>query len=204
MTRLSSLAQLSITCALVGIAILVAFLVARPAVTHAVKVWLLFGLGVLPIGTAATGNIVGYETTKKRAFCGSCHVMGRHESDAEDAQSNSLAARHARNKLFGQDNCYMCHADYGMYGTVLTKVGGMRHVWLYYTEYRDIPLDEALKTIHIRRPFPNDNCMQCHSTKNELWMKVPDHASSLDAVRKNQISCASVGCHGYAHPFDKK
>ena len=73
--------------------ILVVFLVLRPPFTHAVKVWLLAGFGVLPIGTAASGNIVGYETTEKRTFCGSCHVMSRHESDSEDAHSNSLAAR---------------------------------------------------------------------------------------------------------------
>jgi cytochrome c-type protein NapC len=164
---------------------------------------LLLGLGVLPIGAAATGNIQGYETTEKRAFCGSCHVMSKHASDSEDPTSKSLAARHARNKLFGEDNCYMCHANYGMYGTVLTKMGGMRHVWLYYTEYRSVPLGDALKTIHLREPYPNESCMECHSTDNAIWLRVPDHASSLDEVRAGRISCASGGCHGYAHPFDK-
>ena len=173
----------------------------RPPLTHAVKLWLLLGLGVLPIATATTGNIQGFETTEERSFCGSCHVMSRHQQDSEDPHSNSLAARHARNPMFGSENCYTCHANYGMYGTVLTKMGGMRHVWLYYTEYRTIPLDEALPTIHLREPYPNDNCMQCHSTRDAIWSKVPDHASSLDDVRSGQISCASGGCHGYAHPF---
>jgi hypothetical protein len=203
MSRFSPLAQISLVCAFVAIGILGVFLVLRPRINHAAKVWLLLGLGVLPISTAATGNIEGYETTKKRAFCGSCHVMGRHQADAEDPKSQSLAARHARNKMFGEDNCYMCHADYGMYGTVLTKLGGMRHVWLYYTEYRDVPIDRALETIHLVKPFPNSNCMECHSTDDKLWLRVPDHMSSLQDVRDGRISCASGGCHGYAHPFDK-
>jgi cytochrome c-type protein NapC len=202
MTRFSSLGQISLACALAAMGILLVFLALRPSITHAVKVWLLMGLGVLPIGAAATGNIEGYETTKKRAFCGSCHVMSRHQADAEDPKSNSLAARHARNAMFGADNCYMCHADYGMYGTILTKLGGLRHVWLYYSQYRDVPLEKALDTIRLRSPYPNANCMQCHSTEDELWLRVPDHASSLQDVRADRISCASGGCHGYAHPFD--
>jgi len=204
MTHVSQLGEISLACSAGAAAIVITFLIRRPALTHAVKVWLLLGLGVLPVGAAATGNIQGYETTESRAFCGSCHVMSRHQSDSEDPKSTSLAARHARNPMFGGENCYMCHADYGMYGTVLTKMGGMRHVWLYYTEYRDVPVDQALKTIHLREPYPNENCMQCHSTRDELWLRVPDHASSLEDVRANRISCASGGCHGYAHPFDKE
>jgi nitrate/TMAO reductase-like tetraheme cytochrome c subunit len=203
LAHFSQLQLIAIACAGAAIVILVTFLVLRPALTHAVKIWLLVGLGILPIGAASTGNIQGYETTEKRSFCGSCHVMGRHASDSEDPQSTSLASRHARNKLFVDDNCYMCHANYGMYGTVLTKIGGMRHVWLYYTQYHDIPLDEALKTIHLREPYPNESCMECHSTGTTIWLRVPDHVSALDEVRAGRISCASGGCHGYAHPFDK-
>ena len=54
--------------------------------------------------------------------------------DASDPASTSLAARHGRNALFGDPNCYTCHADYGMYGTVHTKIGGLRHVAAYYAD----------------------------------------------------------------------
>lgn len=197
-TQLQSVTLLS---AGLAAAILLFFLIKRPAFTNAMKLWLFAGLGGLPILAAGTGNVQGFETTEKRSFCGSCHVMGKHAEDSEDPHSTSLAARHARNPMFGEENCYTCHADYGMYGTVLTKMGGMRHVWLYYTEYKDIPLDEALPTIHLRKPFQNDTCMQCHSTRDPVWAKVKDHGSSLDEIRKGTISCASGGCHGYAHPF---
>ncbi len=82
----------------------------------------------------------------------------------------------------------------------MTKLGGMRHEWLYYTQYKDTPLAEAKKTIRLRAPHPNGNCMQCHSTQTELWGAVPDHRSALEDVRAGRVSCASAGCHGLAHP----
>jgi nitrate/TMAO reductase-like tetraheme cytochrome c subunit len=191
---------IALVCAVLSAGILAFYLVRRPPLTLATKIALLLGLGVFPIGVAAAGNIEGFQATEKREFCGSCHVMVPHAQDSEDRMSSSLSSRHARNKLFGIDNCYMCHADYGMYGTVMTKMGGMRHVWLYYTQYRTMPIQEAKNTIHLREPFPNDNCMQCHSTEDLLWLKLPDHRAALDDVRADRVSCASVGCHGLAHP----
>jgi len=195
------LTLLALACATLSAVILVLYLVRRPPLVGATKLWLLLGLGVFPIGVAAAGNIEGFRATKQREFCGSCHVMQPHASDSGDPQSSSLASRHARNHLFGEENCYVCHADYGMFGTVLTKLGGMRHVWLYATEYKSTPIEEAKKTIHLRKPYPNDNCMQCHSTKLDIWMRLPDHKSALDDVRSGRMSCASGGCHGFAHPF---
>ena len=199
----SPLALLALASAAVAGAILVTYLVRRPELHHATKMWLLLGLGVLPITAAMAGNVEGFEATKSRAFCGSCHVMVPHTSDSNDRMSLSLASRHARNKLFGDENCYVCHADYGMFGTVATKLGGMKHVWKYYTEYRTTSLEEARKTIHLYEPYPNQSCMQCHSTQTALWLTVPDHKASLEDVRASRISCASGGCHGFAHPFTK-
>jgi hypothetical protein len=200
---LPPLSIIALGCAALAVVILVAHLVLRPTLRGETKMWLLFGLGILPIGAAAAGNVQGYETTKKRAFCGSCHVMIPHASDADDLRSPSLASRHARNALFGDENCYVCHADYGMFGTVTTKLGGLRHVYMYLTEFHDVPMAEAVTRIHLYKPFPNTSCMQCHSTTLDIWMRVPDHKSSLDDVRANRVSCASAGCHGYAHPQTK-
>jgi cytochrome c-type protein NapC len=204
MNHLSTLSILSITFAALAAIVLAAYLVRRPALDSGSKMWLLLGLGVFPMGAAATGNVEGFEATKQRNFCASCHVMTPHAEDAADPTSTSLAARHSRNNLFGDESCYTCHADYGKLGTVMTKLGGMRHVWLYYTEYKDTPLDEAKRTIHLVKPYSNENCIQCHSTRDALWLKAPDHLSSLDDVRSGRVSCASAGCHGYAHPFTKE
>jgi len=197
------LVLVSCACAFVAALILIGFLVRRPLLDASTRTLLFFGMGALPIGAAAAANIQGYEATQQREFCGSCHVMVPHASDSVDVKSIGLASRHARNPNFGEKNCYTCHADYGMFGTVLTKLGGMRHVWLYYTEFHDMPLAEAREKIHLRQPYPNANCMQCHSTQLPGWLKTPDHRSSLQDVRDGRVSCASAGCHGVAHPTTK-
>lgn len=179
------------------------FLVRRPTLTRATKLALLLGIGAFPLGTAATGNVSGYEATKQRTFCGSCHVMTPYKDDAENPNSKSLAARHARNAMFGEENCYACHANYGMFGTITTKLGGLRHVYEYIFHYKDMSLQEAREKIHIREPFKNSTCMHCHSAQNPTWTHVPEHASLLDRVKSGEVSCASSGCHGPAHPFSK-
>ncbi len=193
----------AIGCASLSALLMLWFLVRRPVMSHAVKLVLLFGIGILPITTAATGNVAGFEATKARSFCGSCHVMTPYSDDSNDPTSTTLAARHGRNALFGDENCYACHANYGMYGTLLTKLGGLRHVYLYVLDYRNMSLADARAAIHIREPFQNATCMHCHSTENPLWNKVPEHASLLPRLRDGAISCASAGCHGPAHPFSK-
>jgi nitrate/TMAO reductase-like tetraheme cytochrome c subunit len=181
--------------------LLVWFLVKRPSLTRATKVVLLFGIGVLPLLTAANGNIAGYNAMKTREFCGSCHVMTPYAEDSSNPASMGLAARHARNEAFGKENCYTCHADYGMFGTVTTKLAGLRHVYEYTFNFHMLSLEEALPKIHILEPFPNSTCIRCHSTQNPMWNAIGDHASTLSEVRAGTISCASAGCHGPAHPF---
>jgi nitrate/TMAO reductase-like tetraheme cytochrome c subunit len=202
-THAAPLDLVAYACAAASATILIVYLIRKPGLSASSRLWLLLGLGVFPIGLAGAGNVQGYEATKQRAFCGSCHVMIPHAQDSNDPKSLSLASRHGRNKLFGEENCYMCHADYGMYGTITTKIGGMHHVYAYLKDYRNVPLEEAKKTIHLYAPYPNDNCMHCHSTELDIWNRQPDHKASLDAVRAGKISCASGGCHGFAHPFTK-
>ena len=190
-------------CAALSAALLVWYLAWRPALTRATKIVLLFGIGLLPLGAAMTGNYAGFEATTERRFCGSCHVMSPYMRDSEDPASTSLAARHARNAFFGDRNCYTCHADYGMFGTIKTKAGGMGHVYQWVFHYHQLPPDVAQARIHIKAPFPNATCMRCHSTEDPDWNAVEDHASILDRVRSGEVSCASYGCHGPAHPFSK-
>jgi cytochrome c-type protein NapC len=201
---LNPLSLIAVALAIVAAAILITFLIKRPVLDLSGKVLLFFGLGVFPIGSAALVNVRGFERTQEREFCGSCHVMTPHANDSADPASFGLASRHARSPHFGGQNCYLCHADYGMYGTVLTKMGGMRHVWLYYTEFSDVPLAEAREKIHLVKPYPNRNCMECHSTELQGWKNIADHRASLEDVRANRMSCASAGCHGFAHPTTKR
>lgn len=193
----------ALVCAVLSAALILWFLIRRPLLTRSTKILLLFGIGLFPLATAGSGNIAGYHATKTRRFCSSCHVMTPYGDDSADPKSTSLAARHARNHLFGEENCYACHADYGMFGTITTKLGGLRHVYEYTFNYRNMPLEQSLRTIHIRKPFPNSTCIHCHSTETPLWNAIPEHVSLLDRVRDGRVSCASEGCHGPSHPFSK-
>ena len=201
--HVSPLSWIAFSSALVAAAIMVVYLIRRPRLTASVKVTLIMGLGVLPIITAAVGNMEGLAATEHQAFCGSCHTMDMHIEDANDPDSMGLAAIHSRNNKFGDKSCYVCHKDYGMYGYALTKIGGMGHVYYYLTEFMWYDMEEALPKVHIARPFKNANCMQCHTTTGSLWNDVADHRGLLDDLRAGETSCASAGCHGYAHPFSK-
>ena len=193
----------SLAFAILAAVILLVHLLRPRPIDASARLWLLLGLGVFPIASAATSNVAGFQATQTREFCGSCHVMIPHASDSMDPTSKSLSAVHARNAYFGGDNCYTCHKDYGMYGYVLTKVGGMRHVALYLTEYRSMPLETSKHAIRIRAPLPNASCTSCHTTTAPRWGEIPDHRSSLVSLRDGTVSCASPGCHGYAHPGTK-
>lgn len=197
----SALTAIAIGASGASALLLLWFLVRRPTVNRATKLVLLLGIGILPITAAGTGNVAGYEAMKTRTFCGSCHVMTPYADDSANLHSPTLAARHARNDAFGAENCYTCHADYGMYGTLTTKLGGLRHVYEYVLNFHDLTFEAALPKIVIRKPFPNSTCVRCHSTRNPLWLKVGDHASTLAQTRAGTLSCASIGCHGPPHPF---
>jgi cytochrome c-type protein NapC len=198
-------AILALTAAALAAVIIVVYLVKRPVLDLTAKLWLLVGLGGLPMITAATSTAAGMSHTTHRSFCGSCHVMGEHFADAGSPSSQSLAARHSRNPFFGDSSCYNCHADYGMFGYIMTKKAGMRHVYEYYFGgYRKMPLEEAKEKIHLLKPYDNTNCRQCHTTTVHDWRRVADHASLKAELDASKVSCASAGCHGYAHPFTKK
>lgn len=199
----SLLSWAALLCAFLAAAILCWFLFLRPALSPATKLFLLFGIGVFPIGAAFTGNVVGFEHTMDREFCGSCHTMTPYTHDATNPASLSLAAVHTRNHKFGGQSCYTCHADYGMFGTISTKMGSMSHVYAYYTKYRWLSAEAAFGQIELFKPYPNGNCMQCHSTDIDGWSDTPDHASASDLIRSGEMSCMGDGCHGPAHPFSK-
>ena len=199
MFRIDTLEQLLKATALVAsaisIVILVWYLVRRPPLGRTTKVLLLFGLGVMPIGVALTGNIAGFEYTLKREFCGSCHVMLPYTEDAADPSSTSLAAVHSRNHSFGEESCYTCHADYQLFGAMTTKVNGLKHLFYYVTEYANTgPYGEGGKPIHMYKPFQNAMCTRCHSMTAPSWLAREDHAGVVEDLRAENAKC--IDCHG--------
>jgi cytochrome c-type protein NapC len=185
-------------CAASAAAIILWYLVRRPPLGRLTKILLLLGLGILPVVVSLTGNIAGFEYTLSRPFCGSCHVMSPYIRDAEDPKSTSLAAIHSRNQKFGENSCYMCHADYQMFGAITTKMNGMKHLYYYITEYANTgPDGEGGPTIKLYKPFKNGSCMQCHSTTAKKY--VEDHGDAVEQIRSGDMSC--IDCHNEIHPL---
>lgn len=196
---------LALLTAAIAAALLLHHLVTRPPLTLATRLRLLLGLAVFPFLAAVATTGSGMQRTTEREFCGSCHVMGTHLSDAVDPNSNSLAARHARNPMFGGHACYTCHADYGMLGYPMTKLTGMGHVWYYYGGgFRSWSLEKFHAEVRIAKPFPNANCQQCHSGSLASFKDTKEHRAMAEELAQNRVSCASAGCHGVAHPFSKR
>jgi cytochrome c-type protein NapC len=198
---MTPLGWITLISAGLGSSILIAYLLKWPPLTAATRVWLFFGLGVLPLATSFSGAAAGLEITKKRSFCASCHVMEPWANDAASLASKSLAAIHSRNAYTGRDSCYVCHADYSMFGPAITKLNGIRHVWHYYATYRDTPLKRFVQDVELYAPYPNSNCTQCHSLAAPAWNRQPDHAAIRGKLETGVVSCVSAGCHGSPHPF---
>ena len=185
----------ALVSAVISIAILAWYLAVRPTLGRSTKIVLLFGLGVMPFAVALAGNIAGFEYTLKREFCGSCHVMLPYTEDATDPTSTSLAAIHSRNEKFGHESCYTCHADYQIFGAITTKMNGMKHLFMYITEYANTgPYGEGGPKIHLYKPFQNSMCTRCHSTTAPRWAAVEDHAGMIEDIRKGDARC--IDCHG--------
>ena len=184
----------ALVASVISIIILLWYLARRPPLGRMTKVLLLFGLGVMPLGVALTGNIAGFEYTLKREFCGSCHVMLPYTQDAADPKSTSLAAVHSRNHSFGEESCYSCHADYQLFGAMTTKVNGLKHLFYYITEYANTgPYGEGGKPIHMYKSFDNGMCTRCHSTTAPRWLALEDHGGMVEDIRKGDAKC--VDCH---------
>lgn len=185
----------ALACAVAAVVVLVVYLVKRPRLTNGTRLWLFVGLGPLPIAAAMSGNVANLQVTQEREFCGSCHVMNSYIEDAADPHSGSLAAVHSRNPWFGDQSCYTCHADYGMFGVVYTKIGGMHHVWDFYTKDWESPGHRAPQ---LYKPYNNNSCKQCHAqAKVREPMEHQVHRAALDA---GTVGCAKRGCHGPPHP----
>jgi cytochrome c-type protein NapC len=193
------LTYLAILAAVAAVAILVAYLIRRPVLGWRTKLWLFAGLGPLPITAAMIGNVANFEVTKDREFCARCHTMTLYAADAADPASGTLAAVHSKNPMFGGQSCYVCHADYGMFGMPLTKLGGMRHVWYYYTQNWEAPGHAPPKLL---KPYSHEACVQCHPPGGAR--QPLEHQVHEQAIMKHEVGCTAAGCHGRPHPVNPK
>ena len=163
----------------------------RRHIAAAVSQWMLFiGICVMPLPVMLLGSAVGLERAKDVSFCQQCHVMRHFVADMQDPRSVRLAAVHFKNRYIQKSHCYVCHTDYGLFGTLEAKMAGMGHVWKESTGSYTMP-------VRIARPYRFTICLDCHA-QSARFERVPQHAGLVPKVASGEAGCTS--CHGSSHP----
>jgi nitrate/TMAO reductase-like tetraheme cytochrome c subunit len=133
----------------------------------------------------------GLAASKSVNACGACHVMTPWVNDLRDPKSETLAATHFKNRYIQTEQCYTCHSDYGMAGSLKAKIEGLGHV--VHNTTGSYP-----KPIRIARPFPNTRCLSCHG-ESQKFLKSDGHPpEDMPKLISGENSC--IDCHGPAHP----
>lgn len=174
-----------------GIAIVLYSIVRYRGRTAGAASWgiLALGVGILPIMSTGVGTVLVFERAEKVEFCESCHLtMEPFVADMKNPKSESLAALHFKNKYIPDNQCYVCHTSYGIFGTVQAKESGMHDVYKYYTRTFKLP-------VKLREPYPNTDCLKCHA-ESAKWLD--QHGDVKDALFSGQTSC--LDCHGEMNP----
>ena len=163
----------------------------RGVVTPTARGWLLVGVGLLPVMVAFLAFAHGLERSATVAACGSCHVMTPFVDDLRNPNSDTLAATHFKHRYIRENQCYTCHSDYGIAGTLSAKFAGLGHVWRYTTGAYTVP-------IKIASPYPNVRCLGCHGASQKFLTSAGHPKEDQPALLNGQTSC--LDCHGPAHP----
>jgi nitrate/TMAO reductase-like tetraheme cytochrome c subunit len=110
--------------------------------------------------------------------------------DMKSPQSDRLAAVHFKNRYIQRNHCYVCHTDYGLFGTMEAKMAGVGHIWKDSTGSYTMP-------VKIARPYRFTICLDCHG-ESAKFDAVPQHRGLLPKILSGEATCTS--CHKPSHP----
>ncbi len=177
----------------------------RSRLMEASSKWLLFlGLCVLPVPVALLSSGIGMEGSKEVEFCHSCHAsMDDFVNDMMNPESDTLAARHFKNKFIQREQCWTCHSDYGIAGTADAKMTGLLHIYKF-TFHGALPGSHWEKPIKLYGSYKWTICLGCHAS-SKRFTDVEDHGEVVkgitDALReKKDPETVCTDCHDMAHP----
>jgi nitrate/TMAO reductase-like tetraheme cytochrome c subunit len=156
--------------------------------------WVLVAVGLVPLLVGFMTFAHGLESSATVSACGSCHVMAPFVRDLQDPKSDTLAATHYKNRFILRHQCYECHSDYGLGGTITAKLEGLGHVWRYTTGRYTLP-------IKIAKPYANSGCLECHG-ESQRFLNSESKKDILPDLMSGKMSC--LDCHGPVHPEQKK
>jgi cytochrome c-type protein NapC len=177
-------------------AVLVAIIAFRPAITRSRegKMLAFVAFLILPVLCMSWGASEHIDRSKQTTFCLSCHIMESHGKSLYVDDPSYLAAAHFQNHRIPVDEaCYTCHTDYALYGGVVAKLRGLRHIYIQYLGTPPSP-----ENIKLYSPYNNRECLYCHLGARSFESN-PIHMAILDSLKSNQMSCMSSGCHDTVH-----
>ena len=177
--------------------VLVVIVVLRPGITNSREGKMLAFLAflILPVLCMFWGASEHIDRSKQTQFCLSCHVMEAYGKSLYVDDPSYVPAAHFQNARIPRDEaCYTCHTDYVMYGSILAKLRGLRHVYVQY-------LGTVPKTIQLYNPYNNRECLHCHAGARSFEEGAVHSAdpSIMASIKSNQLSCLTSGCHDQVH-----
>lgn len=175
---------------------LVALVSARPSLIRAAggRMIAAFAMFLLPGLVLGLGTVRHLDESKSTTFCLSCHVMEPYGRSLLIEDPSHLPAAHFQNKRIPRDHaCFTCHTHYTMFGDLRAKLGGLRHMWVYYT-------GSTPERIELYRPFENRECLHCHDGARS-FEEGESHVDIRDELASNDMSC--LDCHDSIHDVHK-
>lgn len=161
------------------------------------------GLCVLPIFLMVVGVFATFEGSKTVAFCHSCHTaMDLYVDDMHDPKSETLAAKHYKNRYIQHDQCYTCHADYGVHGTAKAKITGLFHLYKWLTNSETAQGKEQIRMYGYG--YPNTWCLNCHAGSQKFLAR-EEHQDWKESLVAPDPETGAPGffchtCHAPVHP----
>jgi cytochrome c-type protein NapC len=182
---------------------LVAVFVLRPQITstRGGKMMAFLALFALPLLCFGIGTSSELEHAKSTEFCLSCHIMEPYGKSLRVDDPQHLAAAHFQNHRVPPDEaCYTCHTNYAMFGGVKAKLGGLKHIYVYY-----LGTPPAPENIKLYEPYNNRECLHCHAGARSFEEGAVHTADPdlIPALKATKSSCISSGCHEIVHDVGK-
>ena len=153
------------------------------------RLLLFVGICCIPLPAMLMSAAVGLEQSKAVGFCNSCHLMSAFVEDMKDPDSRSLSAVHFRNRYIQEAHCYNCHTDYGLFGTLEVKVGGMSHVWSDF-------VGSTARPVRAKTNYRFTICLNCHGQSSK-FVQQKDHAGVVIRTVSGASRCTE--CHSRSH-----
>jgi nitrate/TMAO reductase-like tetraheme cytochrome c subunit len=155
----------------------------------------LFVVGIFPFLSVAVVSDLDLERVKKVSFCEKCHTMKPYIDIVKGTDLEPLSTMHYQNNWVKQESaCYECHTSYTMFGPVLAKLKGLRHMYVYYVEGGN-----AKPKLYEK--YDSRECLRCHGPSRR-YLKMKKHtkdATLLKDLQDGKRTCIEQECHPVIH-----